>query len=59
MKTCQINYPVLYKIKTDSLSYIEKNNSDIDKKFIKSLMRHDYLGNIYCLILKIILVMLN
>jgi endopeptidase La len=49
MKTCQINYPVLYNFKNESLSVIEKNHSDIDKKFIKSLMRHDYLGNIYCM----------
>jgi ATP-dependent Lon protease len=49
MKTCQINYPVLYNLKNTCMSFIEKNNSDIDKKFIKSLMRHDYLGNIYCM----------
>ena len=49
IKTCQINYPVLYNLKNTCISFIEKNYSDIDKKFIKSLMRHDYLGNIYCM----------
>lgn len=49
MKTCQINYPILYDLKNKNISEIEKNNSGIEKKFIKSLMRHDYLGNIYCM----------
>jgi endopeptidase La len=44
-KTCQIKSPILYKKKTHIIS---KLNS-IDTKFLKSFLRHDYLGNIYCL----------
>lgn len=49
IKTCQVNYPILYKLKNKLLKEFELNNVKIDNKFIKSYMRHDYLGNIYCL----------
>lgn len=46
-KTSQINYPFLYNIKNN----IEKaiDNSSVDNKFAKKFIRHDYLGNLYCL----------
>lgn len=46
IKTCQINKPYLYKKKINILTKIQEENS-IDLKFIKTLIRHDYLGNIY------------
>jgi hypothetical protein len=46
-KTSQIKSPYLQKIKTNIISRLE--NISIDIKFIKSFLRHDYLGNIYCL----------
>jgi endopeptidase La len=52
IKTCQINFPILYDIKNKNINELEKNHSNIDKKFIKSLVKHDYLGNIYCMNIK-------
>ena len=46
-KTSQIKNPYLQKMKTNIILRLEKINIDIS--FIKSFMRHDYLGNIYCL----------
>lgn len=46
-KTSQIKSPFLQKNKTNIISRLE--NVSIDLKFIKSFLRHDYLGNIYCL----------
>jgi endopeptidase La len=46
-KTSQIKSPILQKLKTNIISRLENGNIDI--KFIKSFLRHDYLGNIYCL----------
>ncbi len=47
IKTSQINYPILQKLKNKILS--ELNKSSIDSKFIKKFIRYDYLGNIYSL----------
>jgi endopeptidase La len=47
-KTSQIKSPILQKIKTNIISRFETYNN-IDIKFLKSFLRHDYLGNIYCL----------
>jgi endopeptidase La len=49
-KTSQIKSPFLQKNKTNVLSKIENyGNVSVDIKFLKSFLRHDYLGNIYCL----------
>ncbi len=45
IKTSQINYPLIQKIKTKIFSDLSK--SSIDSKFIKKFIRYDYLGNIY------------
>ena len=47
IKTCQLNNKILYNKKIEILKEIEINNFEIDKKFIKSFMRHDYIGNLY------------
>jgi endopeptidase La len=47
IKTTQIKSPYLNKKKTQILQNVE--NSNIDGRFLKSLLTHDYLGNIYCL----------
>jgi endopeptidase La len=44
-KTCQINYPLLYKNKKN----IENSLSDISDEFIKKFLKYDYLGNLYSL----------
>ena len=46
-KTIQLKSPILQKHKTNIIKSLEMNN--IDNKFIKSFIRHDYLGNIYCM----------
>lgn len=46
LKTSQIKNPYLQKMKTNIISRLEKS---IDTNFIKSFIRHNYLGNIYCL----------
>ena len=46
IKTCQLNKPLLYKKKNDLYNQIGDN---IEYKFLKSFLRHDYLGNIYTL----------
>ena len=46
-KTSQIKSPILHKNKTNILAKIENNN--IYDKFVKIFIRHDYLGNIYCM----------
>ena len=46
-KTTQLKSPILHKHKSNILTKLESNN--IDSKFIKIFMRHDYLGNIYCM----------
>jgi endopeptidase La len=48
VKTCQINYPYLYNKKNQIIAYIEDNLSECDMKFLKTFIRHDYLGNLYC-----------
>ncbi len=48
-KTSQIKSPILQKNKTNIISRLENNNMCNDIKFVKSFLRHDYLGNIYCL----------
>ena len=47
VKSSQLNYPVLHKIK--GKIYGELNKYSIDSKFIKKFIRYDYLGNIYCI----------
>jgi endopeptidase La len=46
LKTSQIKNPYLQKMKTNIISRLENS---VDINFIKSFIRHDYLGNIYCL----------
>ena len=48
VKTCQINYPYLYNKKDQIVMYIENNLAECDIKFLKTFIRHDYLGNLYC-----------
>jgi len=48
IKTCQILRPYIYGKKQKILDKINLENN-IDSKFIKTLIRHDYLGNIYTL----------
>jgi endopeptidase La len=49
-KTSQIKSPILQKTKTNIMSKLENyGNTSVDIKFLKSFLRHDYLGNIYCL----------
>ena len=47
IKTCQINYPIIYKLKEDF--YNKLNQTQIDSKFVKKFIRYNYLGNIYTL----------
>jgi len=47
IKTCQINYPIIYKLKEDF--YNKLNQTQIDTKFVKKFIRYNYLGNIYTL----------
>ena len=47
LKTSQINRPLLYNKKIDILNKITVDH-DINITFIKTLIKHDYLGNIYC-----------
>ena len=47
-KTSQIESPFLHKMKVNIIALIEKNNN-IDMNFVKTFIRHDYLGNIYCM----------
>ena len=47
IKTSQINRPLLYNKKIDILNKITVDH-DINITFIKTLIKHDYLGNIYC-----------
>ena len=49
IKTCQINYPNLYFKKNKSISFIENEFPELDFKFLKTFIRHDYLGNLYCM----------
>jgi endopeptidase La len=46
-KTSQLNYPILYNYKNKIEENIEQFN--IDNKFLKKFIRHDYLGNFYTL----------
>ncbi len=46
-KTIQLKSQILQKHKNNIISKLENNN--IDNKFVKTFMRHDYLGNIYCM----------
>jgi endopeptidase La len=46
-KTTQLKSPILQKNKNNIMTKIENNNIDI--RFVKSFIRHDYLGNIYCM----------
>ena len=47
IKTSQINYPILQKIKVKIFNDIKKTS--INDCFLKKIIRYDYLGNIYCL----------
>jgi endopeptidase La len=46
-KTSQLKSPLLQKIKNNILTKIDSTGSELE--FIKSFMRHDYLGNLYCM----------
>ena len=46
-KTSQIICPYLHKMKTNVISQVEQMNIDIN--FVKTFIRHDYIGNIYCM----------
>lgn len=46
IKTCQINYPYLYEKKKNLFLLLDTNKTN--NNFIKTFIRHDYLGNIYC-----------
>ena len=46
-KTTQLKSPILQKNKNTVMTKLENNNIDI--RFVKSFIRHDYLGNIYCM----------
>jgi ATP-dependent Lon protease len=47
IKTGQITRPLLYNKKIDILNKITVENN-INTTFIKTLIKHDYLGNMYC-----------
>jgi endopeptidase La len=46
IKTCQILRPIIYDKKQIVVNKLS-NETKIDLKFVKTLVRHDYLGNIY------------
>ena len=46
IKTCQILRPYIYNKKQQVIDKLIKE-TNIDVKFVKTLIRHDYLGNIY------------
>ncbi len=49
-KTSQLNSPMMHKIKTNILNKLECNDAkNAEFEFIKSFIRHDYLGNLYCM----------
>ncbi len=47
IKSSQLNYPVLHKIKSKIATELKKYS--VDTKFTKKFVRYDYLGNIYCM----------
>jgi endopeptidase La len=47
IKTCQINNSFLFEKKKEILDKLESNK--VNLKFLKIFIRHDYLGNIYCM----------
>ena len=47
IKTCQINYPIIYNLKEDFCNKL--NQTQIDLKFVKKFIRYNYLVNIYTL----------
>ena len=47
LKTTQLKSQILQKHKINIINRLE--NISIDSKFIKSFIRHDYMGNIYCM----------
>jgi endopeptidase La len=46
--SCQLKYKIFYNKKQDIKSKIN-NMTNIDIKFIKMIIKYDYIGNIYCL----------
>ncbi len=46
-KTSQLKSPLLQKQKNNILNKL--NDYSIDSKFVKSFMRHDYIGNLICM----------
>ena len=46
IKTCQIMRPIIYNKKQEVIDKLS-SKTKIDLKFVKTLIRHDYLGNIY------------
>lgn len=51
-KTCQINFPYLYSKKSKAIQFIENEYPELDVKFLKTFLRHDNLGNLYCMDIK-------
>ena len=49
LKSSQINSKYLYEKKNNIITYLEKNNKDVDSRFLKLFIRYDYIGNIYCM----------
>ena len=47
LKSSQINLPILYKKKNEIIN--DAKSKKLNLKFCKSLIRYDYLGNIYCM----------
>ena len=47
VKTCQLNSNLLFDKKERILKILNEKN--VNTKFVKQFIRHDYLGNIYCL----------
>ena len=47
IKTSQINHKYLHNKKLEIMEMMDNQYFDIDTKFVKSFIRHDYLGNIY------------
>lgn len=49
VKTSQLNSSILFNKKELILNELSKKNVNTNIKFIKQFLRHDYLGNIYCM----------
>ena len=52
LKTCQLNLSFLYEKKDNLFKLLKDNITETNTKFIKSYIKHDYLGNLYVLDIK-------